>query len=302
MHPAGRAIASKFGRHNRPRRAPTRGGGCPQGAPLPIVCSRRFALGRAPTRGAPTVCLLAAFGPGKGAHKGRPYRLSSLGILPWGGHPQGAPLPIVFSRRLALGRAPTRGAPTDCLLAAYWPWGGHPQGAPLPIVFSRHFDPGEGAHKGCPYRLSSRGILRPGEGTHKGRPYRLFSRGFAPGEGTHKGCPYRLSSRGFDPGEGTTHKGCPYRLSSRGILRPWGGHPQGVPLPIVFSRRFALGRAPTRGAPTDCLLSAYCPEKGAHRHPKRGRPYPIQAASRGFSNLMQLPRPSRGARWTPGIR
>ena len=53
-----------------------------------------------------------------------------------------------------------------------------------------------------------------------------------------------------------THKGCPYRLFSVGVLA-WGGHPQGVPLPIVFSRRFALGRAPTRGAPTDCLLSAF---------------------------------------------
>ena len=53
---------------------------------------------------------------GEGAHKGRPYQLSSLGVMPWGGHPQGAPLPIVFSGRYALGRAPTRGAPTDCLL------------------------------------------------------------------------------------------------------------------------------------------------------------------------------------------
>ena len=70
-------------------RAPTRG------AP-----TDSFALGRAPTRGAPT----DSFGPGKGTHKGRPYRF----VWPWGGHPQGAPLPI----RLALGRAPTRGAPT----------------------------------------------------------------------------------------------------------------------------------------------------------------------------------------------
>ena len=205
MHPAVRAIASKFGRHNSPRRAPTRGGGHPQGVPLPIVFSRRFALGRAPTRGAPTDCLLSAFCPGKGTHKGCPYQLSSLGVLPWERHPQGVPLPIVLSRRLGLGTAPTRGAPTNCPLSA--------------------FGPGKGAHKGRPYRLSSLGVL---------------------------------------PGE---------------------GHPQGVPLPIVFSRRFALGRAPTRGAPTDCLLSAFCPEKGAHK----GRPYPIQAASRGFSNLMQLP-------------
>ena len=87
-------------------------GGHPQGVPLPFVFSRRYALGRAPIRGAPTDCLLQALCPGEGTHKGRPYHLSSLGVLPWGGHPQGAPLPIVFSRRYALGRAPTRGAPT----------------------------------------------------------------------------------------------------------------------------------------------------------------------------------------------
>ena len=126
-----RAIASYFGRQN----------------------SRR----RAPTRGAPTDCV---WRPGEGTHKGRPYRLR---LAPWGGYPQGAPLPI----RLALGRAPTRGAPTDS---------------------------------------------------------------FGPGEGTHKGCPYRF-------------------------VWPWEGHPQGVPLPI----RLALGRAPTRGAPTD----SFGPGEGA---------------------------------------
>ena len=228
--------------------------GHPQGAPLPIVFSRRYALGRAPTRGAPTDCLLSAVCPGKGTHKGCPYRLSSLGCpgkgthkgAPTEGHPQGVPLPIVFSRRYALGRAPTRGAPTDCLLSALCP--------------------GKGTHKGCPYRLSSLGVM-PWEGHPQGVPLPIvFSRRYAlgraptrgaptdcllsavcPGEGTHKGC-YRLSSLGGMPWEGT-HKGCPYRLSSLGGM-PWGGHPQGVPLPIVFSRRYALGRAPTRGAPT----------------------------------------------------
>ena len=163
-----RAIASKFGRHNSPRRAPT--------------------------RGAPTNCLLiSALCPGKGTHKGRPYRLSSLGVLPWEGHPQGVPLPFVFSRRSALRRAPTRGAPTDCLLSA-----------------------------------------------------------FCPGKGTHKGRPYRLSSLG---------------------VRPCEGHPQGAPLPFVFSRRSALRRAPTRGAPTVCLLSAFGPGKGTHK----GCPYRLSS-------------------------
>ena len=142
------------------RRAPTRGGGHPQGVPLPsffgqetglqspktyeicdsalrsaqfsalcpgegthkgrpyqnVVFSRRYALGRAPTRGAPTNCFLQALCPGlcpgEGTHKGRPYQLFSPGVMPWGGHPQGAPLPIVFFRRYGLRRAPTRGAPT----------------------------------------------------------------------------------------------------------------------------------------------------------------------------------------------
>ena len=273
------AVCPGEGTHKgRPYRLSSLGGmpwgGHPQGVPLPIVFSRRYALGRAPTRGAPTDCLLSAVCPGEGTHKGCPYRLSSLGGMPWGGHPQGVPLPIVFSRRYALGRAPTRGAPTDCLLSAVCP--------------------GEGTHKGCPYRLSSLGVM-PWEGHPQGCPYRLSSLGGMPWGGHPQGVPLpivfsrryalgRAPTRGATdcllstvcPGKGT-HKGCPYRLSSLGVM-PWGGHPQGAPLPIVFSRRYALGRAPARGAPTDCLLSALFPEKGAHK----GCPYPIQAASRGF--------------------
>ena len=309
MHPAGRAIASKFGRHNSPRRAPTRGGGHPQGVPLPIVFSRRFALRRAPTRGAPTDCLLSAFCPAKGTHKGCPYRLSSLGVLPCEGHPQGVPLPIVFSRRFALRRAPTRGAPTNCPLSAFCPgkgthkgcpyrlsslgvlpWEGHPQGVPLPIVLSRRFAlgraptrgaptncllsafcPGKGTHKGCPYRLSSLGVL-PWEGHPQGVPLPIvFSRRFALGRAPTRGAPTDCPLSAFCPGKGT-HKGCPYRLPSIGVL-PWEGHPQGVPLPIALSQRFALGRAPTRGAPTDCPLSAFCPGKGTHK----GCPYRLSS-------------------------
>ena len=264
--------------------------GRPQGAPLPIVFSRRYALGRAPTRGAPTYCLLSALCPGEGTHKGRPYQLSSLGVMPWGGHPQGAPLPIAFSRRYALGRAPTRGAPTNCLLSALcrgegthkgrpyllpslgvMPWGGHPQGAPLPIAFSRRYALGRAPTRGAPtYCLLS--ALCPGEGTHKGRPYLLpslgvmawgghpqgaplpiaFSRRYALGRAPTRGAPTICLLSALCPGEGT-HKGRPYLLQSLGVM-PWGGHPQGAPLPIAFSRRYALGRAPTRGAPTNCLL------------------------------------------------
>ena len=236
--------------------------------PLPIVFSRRFALRRASTRGAPD-CLLSAFGPGKGTHKGCPYQLSSLGVLPWEGHPQGVPLPIVFSRRFALGRAPTRGAPTNCLLSALCP--------------------GKGAHKGCPYRLSSFGVW-PWEGhpqgaplpdcllrrfalrraPTRGAPTNCFSRRFALRRAPTRGAPTNCLLSAFCLEKGA-HKGCP-RLSSFGVW-PWEGHPQGVPLPIVFSRRFALRRAPTRGAPTNCLLSAYCPGKGTHK----GCPYRLSS-------------------------
>ena len=260
MHPAGRAIASKFGR-----------------------------LGRAPTRGAPTDCLLSAFWPWEGTHKGCPYRLSSLGVLPWEGHPQGVPLPIVFSRRFGLvfSRRFALGLPSSL---GVWPWEGHPQGVPLPIVFSRRFAlgraptrgaptdcllsafcPGKGTHKGCPYRLSSLGVL-PWEGHPQGVPLPIvFSRRFALGRAPTRGAPTDCLLSAFGPGKGT-HKGRPYRLSSLGVW-PWGGHPQGVPLPIVFSRRFDLGRAPTRGAPTDCLLSAFCPGKGTHK----GCPYRLSS-------------------------
>ena len=288
--------------------------GHPQGAPLPIVFSRRLGLGRAPTRGAPTDCFVSAFGPGKGTHKGCPYRLFCLGVWAWEGHPQGVPLPIVLSRRLGLGRAPTRGAPTDCLVSAFepgkgthkgcpyglsclgvWAWEGHPQGVPLPIVLSRRlglgraptrgaptdcflsaFGPGKGTHKGCPYRLFCLGVWA-WEGHPQGVPLPIvFSRRLGLGKAPTRGAPTDCFVSAFGPGKGT-HKGCPYRLFSLGVWA-WEGHPQGVPLPIVFSRRLGLERAHTRGAPTDCLLSAFGPAKGTHK----GRPYPIQAASRGF--------------------
>ena len=146
--------------------------GRPQGAPLPIVFSRRYALGRAPTRGAPTYCLLAARCPGEGTHKGRPYQSSSLGVMPWGGHPQGAPLPIFFSPHYALGRATHKGCPYQLSSLGVMPWGGHPQGVPLPIVFSRRYALGRAPTRGAPTnRLLS--ALCPGEGTHKGCPYRF---------------------------------------------------------------------------------------------------------------------------------
>ena len=136
--------------------------GRPQGVPLPIGFSRRYALRRAPTRGAPTDWLLSAVCPAKGTHKGCPYRLASLGGMPCEGHPQGAPLPIGFSRRSPRGRAPTRGAL-------------------LPIGFSRRSPQGRAPTRGAPTNclLSA---LCPGKGTHKGRPYPIQAalRGFVP--------------------------------------------------------------------------------------------------------------------------
>ena len=183
------------------------------------------------------------------------------------GRPQGAPLPIVFSRRYALGRAPTRGAPTNCLLSAFCPWGGHPQGAPLPIAFSRRFALGRAPTRGAPTNCLF-SALWPGEGAHKGRPYQLSFLGVMAGGGRPQGAPLpiryalgRAPTRGAPtdclfsalcPGEGA-HKGRPYLLSFLGVM-PGGGHPQGVPLPIVLARRYALRRASARGAPTNCLV------------------------------------------------
>ena len=210
--------------------------------------SRRYALRRAPTRGAPA-------------------RLFSLGVMPWGGRPQGAPLPIVFSRRNALGRAPIRGAPTELSSLGVMPWGGHPQGAPLPFVFSGRYALGRAPTRGAP-TICLLWALCPGEGAHKGRPY-LWA--LCLRRAPTRGAPTDCLLWALCPGEGT-HKGRPYQLSSLGVM-PWGGRPQGAPLPIVFSGRYALGRAPTRGASTNCLLSALCPGEGTHK----GRLYQLSS-------------------------
>ena len=312
------ATATVFSRStNGLGRAPTRGA---RNTDCTLSFLGVMAWGRAPTRGAPTDCsLLSDVMAGEGAHKGRPYRLSSSALWPGEGAHKGRPYQLSFlgvtegthkGRPYQLGvRAPTRGAPTNCLFSALWPgegthkgrpyrlsflgvmaWGGRPQGAPLPIVFSRR-RAGKGAHKGRPYRLSFLGVMAWG-GHPQGAPLPIvFSRRYGLGRAPTRGAPTDclLFFSALWPGEGT-HKGRPYRLSFLGVMA-WGGRPQGAPLPIVFFRRYGLGGAPTdclfsalwpgaptRGAPTDCLLSALCPGEGAHK----GRPYPIQAASRGF--------------------
>ena len=47
-----------------------------------FLFGRQNSRPRAPTRGAPTNCLLQALCPEKGTHKGRPYQLSSPGVMP----------------------------------------------------------------------------------------------------------------------------------------------------------------------------------------------------------------------------
>ena len=242
-------------------------GGHPQGAPLPIV----FSLGVMPWGGhpqgapLPLPCLLSALCPGEGTHKGRPYLLSALlsncllRVMPWGGRPQGAPLPIVFSRRYALGRAPTRGAPTNCSSYALgraptrgaptyclWRYEGTHKGRPY-LVFSRRYALGRAPTRGAPLCGEGYQSLMPwgGRGAPtnmpwgghpQGAPLPCLLSGVMPWGGHPQGAPLLVSPRGGRP------QGAP--------LMPWGGHPQGAPLPIVFSPRYALGRAPTRGAPT----------------------------------------------------
>ena len=133
------------------------------------------------------------------------------------------------SRRYALRRAPTRGAPTDSFLSALCPENRASQGLPLPIVFSRNFATAKGTHEGCPYRLSSLGVL-PWEGHPQGVPLPIvLSRRFALGRAPTRGAPTDCPLSAFCPGKGT-HKGCPYRLSSLGVM-PCEGRPQGAPLP-----------------------------------------------------------------------
>ena len=159
--------------------------GRPQGAPLPIVFSRRYALRRAPTRGAPTNCLLQALCLEEGTHKGRPYQLSSPGVMPWGGHPQGAPLPIVFSRRYALYQLSSPGVmPYQLSSPGVMPWGGRPQGAPLPIVFSRRYALRRAPTRGAPTNCLLQALCLE-KGAHKGRPYQLSSPGVMPWGGRY---------------------------------------------------------------------------------------------------------------------
>ena len=138
------------------------------------------------------------------------------------GRPQGAPLPIVFSRRYGLGRAPTRGAPTTMIRVM--PWGGRPLGVPLPIVFSRRYALGSpGAHKGHPYRLSGRmaffqrslGVM-PWEQKTRGA-HQFYKVAGAPHCGEYRLLPI-----------------CAVRAVILGVM-PWEGRPQGArPIAIRF--------------------------------------------------------------------
>ena len=139
-----RAIASKFGRHNSPRRAPTRGAPTDSGR-LTWVCPNLMQLPWL-LRGVCLNCDLGGLGGWAvicaaatlGAEMGRMKWAAGTGPIVFSRRfarrraaTRGGPLPSVFSRRFARRRAPTRGAPTCCLLSAFC------------LV--------KGTHKGCPY-------------------------------------------------------------------------------------------------------------------------------------------------------
>ena len=121
-----------------------------------------------------------------------------------------------FGRQNSPRRAPTRGAPTNCLHL----WAKRP-------AFSR-------------YRFSESATEH--YGLHSSRPF-VLRRAPTRGEGTHKGCPYQLSSslgqetgvQGYRPFESATVL---YGLRSS---RPF----------VLRSAPTREGRAPTRGAPTN---------------------------------------------------
>ena len=188
--------------------------------------------------------------------------MSSLGIMPWKGHPQGVPYrlsslafgpgkgnapPIVFSRRLAL-KGAHKGCPYRLSSLGVCALEGRPQGVPL-IVFSRRLALRRAPTRGLPLPIASLGVW-PWEGHPQGVPLPFVWR-LALGEGTHKGCPYRLSSPRRSACEGA-HKGCPYLTLG---VRPCEGHPQGVLLPFVFSA--FPGKGAHKGRPSVCLLSAF---------------------------------------------
>ena len=222
--------------------------------------------------------------------------------------------------------------------------GGGPGGDHLkPFLSTKgHEGPGQ-SHLNSDAKIGHEGRPQGGEGTHKGCPYQLSSsRRFGPGKGTHKGsplpirilrlrtmiCPQGVPLPAFlRLGKGT-HKGCPYRLVNLSRVLPWGGHPQGVPLPIgllsahaggegthkgrpypiVFSRRAHPGGKGThKGCPYGWLMRARAHRGGGHpqgvplrlvnegartpggRAPTRGAPTGFRQPHEVFSNLMQLP-------------
>ncbi len=152
-----------------------------------------------------------------------------------------------FGRHISSRRAHTRGRPAVWLLSA--------------VCLE------EGTQKGCPCGLASQGGITRG-GHPQGVPLRFgFSSRYAWRRAPTRGAPTVWLLRAVYPGEGT-HKGRPYGLASFGGI-PGGGHPQGVPLRFGFSRRFARGREPTRGAPAVWLFKEVCLEEGTHK----GCPY-----------------------------
>ena len=77
-----------------------------------------------------------------------------------------------------------------------------------------------------------------------------------PGQ-THLNSDAKIADEGHPQGGEGTHKGCPYLLFS--AKKPASSRQRRLEFAIAHyglhsSRRYALGRAPTRGAPTNCFL------------------------------------------------
>ena len=140
------------------------------------------ARGRAPTRGAPTVGLLAR--AGEGTHKGGTY-----GWMTWargGGHPRGVPLRLDYLRargghprggHIRLGGVGARGEGTHeggtygWIICAHG--GGHPRGGHIRLDYLRAR--GRAPTRGGPV-VGLLGRARAGEGTHEGCPYGWVTR------------------------------------------------------------------------------------------------------------------------------
>ena len=169
------------------------------------------------------------------------------------------------------GRAPTRGAPTVWFMWARTHGGeGTHKGVPLRLVYVGALTWGEGTHKGCPYGLVYVGACSWGGGHPQGVPLRLVYVGALTwGEGTHKGCPYGWLMWARSRGGRTPTRGAP-TVGLCGRAHVGGGHPQGVPLRLVYVGAHTWGEGTHKGLPLRLVyVGAHTWGEGTHK----GCPY-----------------------------